>query len=277
MLSVFYPIKFITKTLIIITLSIVVQTILLAQESRRTIHVFVALCDNKTQGIRPVPKKLGDGNDPDNNLYWGAAFGVKTFFTHSKNWKIIDTQSNISEYILERLIFVHKNKDTFLIADAYRGKNIEDAIDDLLRSSAGLYDIQVQTEKYGSIAGGYNADLLVYVGHNALIDIWLPTILYKRVFKAYPKSIDNGKLHNVFILACKSKEYFDVPLQKSNSYPLLWTKTKLAPEAYTLEGVLEGWIKDETGEQLIQRAAKAYSTYQKCSLRAAKTIFASGW
>ncbi|HBH24362.1 MAG TPA: hypothetical protein DDY13_13175 [Cytophagales bacterium] len=39
----------------------------------RTIHVFVALCDNEHQGIVPVPNTLGNGKDPNSNLYWGAA------------------------------------------------------------------------------------------------------------------------------------------------------------------------------------------------------------
>ena len=40
----------------------------------RTIHVFVALCDNEHQGIVPVPEKIGNGKDPANNLYWGAGY-----------------------------------------------------------------------------------------------------------------------------------------------------------------------------------------------------------
>ncbi|GAB4337265.1 MAG: hypothetical protein Kow0099_10580 [Candidatus Abyssubacteria bacterium] len=48
------------------------------EESTRTIYVFVALCDNEHQGIFPVPPKLGNGDDPANNLYWGAMYGVKT-------------------------------------------------------------------------------------------------------------------------------------------------------------------------------------------------------
>gem|GEM_PF-2135803 len=43
-----------------------------AQDKIRTIHVCVALCDNEHQGIVPVPKTLGDGHDPANNLYWAA-------------------------------------------------------------------------------------------------------------------------------------------------------------------------------------------------------------
>ena len=33
----------------------------------KTIHVFVALCDNKYQGIVPVPPKIGNGQDLNNN------------------------------------------------------------------------------------------------------------------------------------------------------------------------------------------------------------------
>ena len=51
----------------------------------KTIHVFVALCDNKYQGIVPVPAKIGNGQDAATNLYWGAAFGVKTFLTKAAN------------------------------------------------------------------------------------------------------------------------------------------------------------------------------------------------
>ena len=60
------------------------------KNSVTVIHVFVALCDNIHQGIVPVSATLGNGDDPARNLYWGAAFGVKTFFTKSKDWQLID-------------------------------------------------------------------------------------------------------------------------------------------------------------------------------------------
>src|SRR3712207_6590162 len=47
----------------------------------KVIHVLVALCDNENQGIVPVPAFLGNGEDAPRNLYWGAAFGIKTFFS----------------------------------------------------------------------------------------------------------------------------------------------------------------------------------------------------
>jgi hypothetical protein len=51
--------------------------------AEKTIGVFVALADNASQGIVPVPAAIGDGNDPERNLYWGTAEGLKGVFKHS--------------------------------------------------------------------------------------------------------------------------------------------------------------------------------------------------
>src|SRR6267142_392851 len=101
------------------------------------IHVFVALCDNVNQGIVPVSASLGNGDNPATNLYWGAAFGVKTFFAKSKVWELVAEIQNPSAAILDRLIFKEKNADVFMIADAYRGKEISQAIWDFLEAASG--------------------------------------------------------------------------------------------------------------------------------------------
>ena len=64
----------------------------------KTIHIFVALCDNKYQGIVKVPEKIGNGQDPENNLYWGCAYGIKTYFKRSKEWKFIKSE-NLNQII----------------------------------------------------------------------------------------------------------------------------------------------------------------------------------
>lgn len=88
----------------------------------KTIHILVALCDNKYQGIVPVPAKIGNGQDPAYNLYWGCAFGIKSFFKKSNDWKLLKTAA-VDAVILERLIFKHKTSNTLLIADAYNGQS----------------------------------------------------------------------------------------------------------------------------------------------------------
>jgi hypothetical protein len=51
----------------------------------------------------------------------------------------------------------------------------------------------------------------------------------------------------------------------------------MAPEAYVLKPALDGWIANETGERIRSRAAEAYNQYQRCGLKAARGLFASGW
>src|SRR5262245_46650418 len=103
----------------------------------KLIHVLVALCDNKYQGIVPVPARIGNGDDPANNLYWGAQFGVKTFFKRAGDWKLIAESRNPRAPILERIVFKHQTKDIYLVADAYRGREIKDCITDFFRFSSG--------------------------------------------------------------------------------------------------------------------------------------------
>ena len=72
-----------------------------AQPPPRLVHVFVARADNAHHGIVPVPAALGNDDDPAKNLYLGAAFGVRTYFKKSSEWKEVATTKNPNPYILE--------------------------------------------------------------------------------------------------------------------------------------------------------------------------------
>jgi hypothetical protein len=224
-------------------------------QSSKVIHVFVALCDNQYQGIVPVPKQLGDGDNPATNLYWGAAYGVKTFLKRSTDWKLISEKSKPTPTILERCIFQRGN--SFVVADAYRGKEIKAATVDFLNYAAGKSPVN----------SGSEAQLICYLGHNGLMDFSL---------ESYPKRDDN-KNRDVIILACASKQYFYEPVLASKANPLLWTTGLMAPEAYVLESAIEGWLMNETRDQIQMRAAQSYNKYQHCGLSAAKRLFATGW
>jgi len=88
----------------------------------RIVHVFVALADNQHQGIIPVPAKLGNGDDPNHNLYWGAAYGIKTFFARSAEWQLLAPSRKPKAEVLERCVFKHRTLNVYLVADALSGK-----------------------------------------------------------------------------------------------------------------------------------------------------------
>src|SRR5580693_8508694 len=82
-----------------------------AYAAPKVVHVFVALADNQHQGIVPVPAALGNGSDSRRNLYWGAAFGVKTYFKASHNWELVWSGRGPKDAILERCVFKNTHAD----------------------------------------------------------------------------------------------------------------------------------------------------------------------
>lgn len=230
-----------------------------------TIHVFVALCDNKYQGIVPVPPKIGNGQDPANNLYWGCSYGIKNYFKKSPEWQLVK-QLQPDSVVLERLIFKHKTQNWYLVADAYDGKKIKECTHDFLRSCSGQKkDVAEAGNKTMGISG--NAKLLCYIGHNGLMDFKL-TDDNTRVDSAERSAV---------ILACISKNYFNSKLKQAGATPLLWSTGLMSPEAYTLHDAVNVYIKGGSNGQIRDAAAAAYSKYQNCSLKAAKNLLVTGW
>lgn len=242
------------------------QTERAAINSAPVIHVFVALADNVNQGIVPVSASLGNGDNPATNLYWGAAFGVRTFFAKNKDWELISCTANPRPGILERCIFKHRRASVLMVADAYQGKEISQTTWDFLEAAAGKPGEKIKIRDLEFYTAG-SADLVAYIGHNGLMDFKL---------NSHPKPRDDRQ-RRAIILACASKNYFAPALQDSGATPLLWTTNLMAPEAYVLSAGLEGWMKKETDEQIRLRAADAYNKYQNCGVRAARALFATGW
>ena len=238
--------------------------------SQRTIHVFVALADNQHQGIVPVPARLGNGLDPVHNLYWGAAAGVKTFFVRSSDWTQVSCREKPKAEVLERCVFKHRRHEVYLIADAYRGDAIQQALVDFFAAAAGAGPESITLSDAAhaiTLAARGGANLVTYVGHDGLMDSRLRFLTQKQ-----------NEIHrDAIILACASKQYFAEPLRATGAYPLLWTTGLMAPEAYTLKSALDGWIEHQSNEEIRQRAASAYDKYQKCGLQGARRLFATGW
>jgi hypothetical protein len=232
----------------------------------RDIHVMVALCDNENQGIVPVPAHLGNGEDPARNLYWGAAYGVKTFFTKSKNWEKLAEIANPKPNVLERLVFKHRTHDTYLVADAYRGNKMKETIDDFFSGISGERVENVEAANITLQIMG-TSDVIAFVGHNGLMDFELSSLPMKH----------DDKRRDAIILACASRGYFSKPLKRTGAEPLLWTSNLMAPEAYILHDAIEGWVRSESPQQIRLRAAAAYAKYQRISLKSAQNLLITGW
>ena len=228
-------------------------------------HVLVALCDNDNQGIVKVPKAIGNGQNPSGNLYWGCAYGIRTYFRNSADWTEV-SNGKVDETVLDRAVFRHKDDGYYLVADAYDGRNIRECTVDFLKSCAGMKKDSLQV---GSLTIGIygNARAVAYIGHNGLMDFSLSNTCRN----------SDGVVRDVIILACASKQYFTPYLQSAKANPLLWTTNLMCPEAYSLHDALDAYISGKGAEEVREAAAAAYDKYQKCGIGGARRLFVTGF
>lgn len=238
------------------------------QASPRTVHVYVPLCDNAHQGIVRVPATLGNGQDPAHNLYWGALYGVRTFFERLPDWERIALYPSDSLPVRERILFRHQSGDTYLLAEAYDGASIQACTMDFLQACRGAAPETLRWEGQALGFGG-SANLLAYIGHNGLMDFTPDAAL-----DLAPR---DSLLRQAIILACSSQAYFQPWLRQTGASPLLWTAGLLAPEAYILAAALQGWREGMEPVDVRRLAAEQYHRYQRCGIRAAWNLFRHGW
>lgn len=220
----------------------------------KRIHVVVALCDNDSQGIQKVGDRIGDGDRPDDNLYWGCSDGLREWFKKSPHWQITDVAKTDLETtpdakVLRTLTFEHKTTGAILTAEAWRGLNIYQAT---VRYFEKLID-----------SGEKSPDLVAYIGHNGLMDFGVPKDL----------ETINPKPKDTIVLCCISNRFFEKQLAARDITPVLMTDQLMYPGAFLLEAALEGWLRGESSEKIRDRAAAAYQKNQKISFRAARGIF----
>jgi hypothetical protein len=232
------------------------------------VHIFVPLCDNEHQGIVPVNNSLGNGMNLKTNLYWGAGYGIKTHFKRKTSWRQVFVQKDIDTNILERIVFTKQydsQTKVILIADAYRGDRMESCMRDYFNSLAGLRNDAIYLPN-DTINLKSKADLLIFNGHNGLMDVEM-------------EYIDNmdGIEKDAAIISCVSANYFMERLKCLKAYPLVTTQELLPPEAYIAEGIIDAWAMEKNDEEIRLNAGNAMFKVFKRNQKAMQGIFRTGW
>jgi hypothetical protein len=228
----------------ILALSVVLSV---AAQAEFQVRVFVALCDNKTQGIQPVGAKIGDGDKPEANLYWGCDDGFYSVFKRSAAWKTLSSTKDDAGVIMRRLEMQHSSKQIHLVAEAYRGSEMRRCVTD-----------------FEGAAASHAADLVVFIGHNGLMDFTLPP----------PAKGPNPRPTEAVVLCCRSASYFSPRLLAAGVRPVLMTQQLMYPGSFLLRDALAVWSPGKPTAPLREAAAKAYAENQKISVKAAKSVFA---
>jgi hypothetical protein len=220
----------------------------LSWAAEKSIGVFVALADNAHQGIVPVPAAIGNGDDPERNLYWGTADGLRGIFDKSKEWRLAEKSDRPADAdILRARTYRHVASGAVLHARAYRGAAIERCIRD--------FESAIQTNAF---------DLVVFIGHNGLMDFELPVPA---------RTARPTHAADCVVLCCKSEAYFKSRIESAGGRPVLLTTQLMYPGAFILHAVADGWLKGATLADLRARAGAAYATNQKLSIKAGTGVF----
>lgn len=236
-------------------------------------HVVVALCDNEHQGIVRVPDHLGNGQDPASNLYWGAAYGVRTFLTREAGWRVATRAASPRPEVRESLVLRTRTTDgreLFLVAEAWDGREMAGALTRFLRLAAGWDPETVavaDTGRVRQIEAGGASHLIAFVGHNGLMD---------GAAEEIPPANPDAHERSSVVLACASEPYFAGLLRAGGSAPLLLTTGLMAPESYTLDAVVRAWFGGGDEDDVCAAAALVYDRYQHCGVRAARNLFGCG-
>ena len=235
-------------------------------------HVVVALCDNLHQGIVPVPKGIGNGQDARSNLYWGAGYGVRSYYSRQAGYAL--RQLTFSGQVLDRIALTkdlagpgHAVK-LVVVAEAWDGSAIAAAIGRFLRLAAG-YDpesIASPVAGQGAIAAGGDAAMVAFVGHDGLMDFAAP---------CRPEARRGAPPRSSMVLACASQQYFSDLIRAGGSHALLLTTGLMAPEAYSLEEAVRTFAAGGSPMDARRAAAAVYDRVQHCGLAGALRLFAA--
>lgn len=215
----------------------------------KQVALFVALCDNEHQGIAPVPSAIGDGENPERNLYWGCGDAVPRLLRRAENkWKIqhVDDWLDKPEPVLRTIVCTRVDETLTLTAFAWRG----DAMSECLRA----FEKALVSGKY---------ELVAFIGHNGLMDDELPM-----------PDKPAASAADAMVLCCMSHEYFTPRLKAMGSRPVLMTRQFMYPAGQVFLHALDAWVNSPEDVQRIREAAgRVYAENQHISARAGVGIF----
>ena len=216
------------------------------------LEVFVPLCDGAQ--LECGRAEAGDPRSLEANLYWGAAYGAERFLKRAPGFRVVSRRDPPAGAPVLRELVVERTpgrgeRAVRLVLRAYAGEHIDTALEDFLRAAAG----------------GSAADLVVWVGHNRLMDRPPPETRTRPGTPARP----------AVILACASEPSFTPVLAALGSEPVVLTRTFMAPEAYLLEALAASVARHGPTAARPIRAAlvEAYARYQRITPGAAGSVF----
>jgi hypothetical protein len=248
------------------------------------VTVYVALCDNDSQGIVPVKnKKICKGNDPDNNLYWASSGGLFGH-TRSRHWKRLSVDENRTPDIAVRAVWTKRlvasgllremgvkgGFDVILVGLAYRGERIRQTMVDYLKA-VNRDDVDALTLPDGRVIDAYGKSHIIgWIGHDYFMDE--PDVPSLIAETRGDSSLDKG----VFGLSCMSDLYFRPAIERTNVHILALNRQFTFPSAFTVLGIIGALAEGKDHPGIHRAAVKAFAEGQKRPAGELMRVFSYG-
>ncbi|MBN2341102.1 MAG: hypothetical protein JXX29_04085 [Deltaproteobacteria bacterium] len=250
--------------------------------------VYVALCDNDSQGIIPVNNRsICNGDDPDKNMYWKGN-GIHGYLT-GHGWKRVYHATQPDGVILVESVYkkrffaakslrqqgVPKQYTAYVVAKAYRGSRIHDAMKDYISAVHTDTGQSIELKTGITIHAGGKSHVVGYIGHDYFMDVFEGQSKYNDLISPI-RSGNSTLAKGAFAFACVSNEFVRPAVSRPNVYIFAMNNFLTYPSAWTLGGIMEGIAKGGDGATIYKSAASSFAKGQKCGLRWAKKAFSFG-
>lgn len=221
------------------------------------VRVFVALCDNASQGIVPVKNPaICDGDDPDRNIYWGTRGGLSGYMRAAK-FRLQSREIPSDGPIAVRAVWHKRVAGTEVEVEgvAYRGREIRTAMLDFVRAAHHAGDAP---------------HVVAYVGHNYFLD----TSEVREFWDATRASDDLPQ--GVLALSCLGERDIRPYITRDHAAVLLLNKNLTYPGAWSIGGLIEGLVRRLPPVGLRDSAARAFGAGMNKPFAVMRGVFAYG-
>lgn len=229
------------------------------------VEVHVPLCDNTI--IRCGNAKLGDGDQPDPNLYWSTTPGFGEWFRRrGSGWTRVALAGDSGDpdvlaiHVYRRTVATPaawrargapKTLEVDLVARAWRGRAIDRALAAYADDVSGKGERPVALADGTTLHAGGAAQLVAFVGHNRLMDL-----------DAFAWPAAGAAPIGAIAIACDTAPYMKREVSAPTRVPLLMTSDLLFANAAPLEAVVLAFARGEGYATMRRDAAAAYAGVQ---------------
>lgn len=241
------------------------------------VQVHVPLCDNRV--LRCGNARLGDGDDPDRNLYWATSGGFRGWFGRKgSGWTEVHRATNPEPDLLEVRVWRREIAATgalrarkirgkvpiYVVAYAWRGTAIDRAMNAYARDLFGTTPRRIELANGDTLAAGGAARLVAFVGHNGWMDV--------SEF-AWPVPHAKPARKGTIAIACITEDYLVPAVPAATRVPLLFTRSLLFAGAHALEGAVTAFARGGDLAAIREGAVAAYANGQDKPLARVRSAF----